>query len=246
MIKRTGEALELAAPAQAARAAFQAKNAQAAAYDLLDNVKKGKVKLEEIKKDELPEELQEVDASRSRRNIWTSWTRSGRTAQGSRWSSTRSAATSSPRSRRTTPARARPASTVRSSKSCASRPRSKDRVLSEFPARAPSPQRKQGRALTLACAAGSEDNCEPPGGTRPMSLTLYPTRRVAGRGWCRAHPGYPGPGRRREAGRHERPQGRGRLLPGHDRQHGRPDRRAPSRRSGRSATRSPAASRRPT
>ena len=40
----------------------QAKNAQAAAFDLLDNIKQGKVKLEELKKEELPEELRKLDA----------------------------------------------------------------------------------------------------------------------------------------------------------------------------------------
>jgi len=67
--KKNRESLELAAPAQAARAAFQAKNAQAAAYDLLDNVKKGKVKLEEIKKDELPEELKKLTVKEQKEHL---------------------------------------------------------------------------------------------------------------------------------------------------------------------------------
>lgn len=54
------EAEKLPAPAAAERAGFQAKNAQVAAYDLLDGVKKGRVKLEDLKKDELPKELQEL------------------------------------------------------------------------------------------------------------------------------------------------------------------------------------------
>src|SRR5262249_9931436 len=46
-------AAEPLAPAEAApRAAYQAKNRQASAYDLLDNLKQNKVKLEDIKKDE--------------------------------------------------------------------------------------------------------------------------------------------------------------------------------------------------
>src|SRR5262249_31278572 len=44
----------------AGRAGFQAKNNQAAAYDLLDNIKQGKVKLEDIKKDDLPDELKKM------------------------------------------------------------------------------------------------------------------------------------------------------------------------------------------
>lgn len=43
--------------AAAERAAFNAKNKQAAAYDLLDNIKDGKVKLEALKESELPDEL---------------------------------------------------------------------------------------------------------------------------------------------------------------------------------------------
>jgi Mg-chelatase subunit ChlD len=54
-------ALKLAPEAGAARAAYQSKNAQAATYDLLDNIKQNKVKLEDIKKDELPEELKKLD-----------------------------------------------------------------------------------------------------------------------------------------------------------------------------------------
>src|SRR5262249_26847313 len=50
----------LSVPAAAERAAFQAKNAQNSAYDLLDDVKKGKVKLEEVKKEDLPEELKKL------------------------------------------------------------------------------------------------------------------------------------------------------------------------------------------
>jgi len=59
-LKKNKDSLELAPAAQAARAAFQSKNEQASAYDLLDNVKQGKVKLEEIKKEELPDELQKL------------------------------------------------------------------------------------------------------------------------------------------------------------------------------------------
>ena len=48
----------LPAAAQADRAAFNARAGGATAYDLIQNLKEGKVKLEEIKKDELPMELQ--------------------------------------------------------------------------------------------------------------------------------------------------------------------------------------------
>src|SRR5262249_14192635 len=49
------------APAAAAeRAAYQAKAGRAAAYDLLAQMKAGKVKLEELKKEELPDELKKL------------------------------------------------------------------------------------------------------------------------------------------------------------------------------------------
>jgi hypothetical protein len=55
-------ARRLAAPAAADRAGYAAKDGKAAAYDLLDAVKSGKVKLDELKKEELPEQLQKMDA----------------------------------------------------------------------------------------------------------------------------------------------------------------------------------------
>jgi hypothetical protein len=65
MLREAGEekarlAAALPAPAAADRAAFAAKDGKAAAYDLLDAVKAGKVKLEEVKKEELPEALQKM------------------------------------------------------------------------------------------------------------------------------------------------------------------------------------------
>ncbi len=54
------EAEKLAPGAAAERAAYQAKNAQVATYDLIDGVKQGRVKLEDLKKEELPKELQEL------------------------------------------------------------------------------------------------------------------------------------------------------------------------------------------
>ena len=47
----------LPAAAQADRAAFNARNHAATAYDLVQQLKDGKVKLEDVKKEELPEEL---------------------------------------------------------------------------------------------------------------------------------------------------------------------------------------------
>jgi hypothetical protein len=49
----------LGAEAAAERAGFLAKTGKAAAYDLLDNIKSGKVKLETLKKEELPRELRD-------------------------------------------------------------------------------------------------------------------------------------------------------------------------------------------
>jgi hypothetical protein len=46
----------------APRAAFQGKNAQAASYDLLDCVKQGKVKLDDLKDEELPEQMRKMSA----------------------------------------------------------------------------------------------------------------------------------------------------------------------------------------
>jgi Mg-chelatase subunit ChlD len=51
----------LDAPAAAARAAYQCKNGWCATYDLLDNIKQGKIKLEELKKEQLPAELQKLE-----------------------------------------------------------------------------------------------------------------------------------------------------------------------------------------
>jgi Mg-chelatase subunit ChlD len=64
-MKEEGEAKRLSAaslpaPAAADRAAFAAKGGKAAAYDLLDAVKNGKVKLEEVKKEELPDAMQKM------------------------------------------------------------------------------------------------------------------------------------------------------------------------------------------
>jgi Mg-chelatase subunit ChlD len=58
--KKNDAALALPAEAKAARASYLSKNKEAAAYDLLDNIKQGKVKLEEIKKDDLPDQLKDL------------------------------------------------------------------------------------------------------------------------------------------------------------------------------------------
>jgi len=56
------EARKLAAPAAADRAAFAAKDGKAAAYDLLDAIKANKVKLAELKDEELPEQMKKMNA----------------------------------------------------------------------------------------------------------------------------------------------------------------------------------------
>jgi hypothetical protein len=55
-------ALRLPAPAAADRATFSAKSKMAASYDLLDGIKNGTVKLSELKKEELPAEMQKMSA----------------------------------------------------------------------------------------------------------------------------------------------------------------------------------------
>jgi len=59
-LKKNDESRKLAPEAGAARAAFQAKNKQVASYDLLDSINQNKVKLENLKKDELPEQMQKM------------------------------------------------------------------------------------------------------------------------------------------------------------------------------------------
>lgn len=57
---KKAEATVLAVTAGADRAAFNAKSGRVATYDLLDNINAGKVKLESLKRDELPAELQNL------------------------------------------------------------------------------------------------------------------------------------------------------------------------------------------
>jgi Mg-chelatase subunit ChlD len=59
---KKADASRLEAPAAADRAAFAAKDGKAAAYDLLDAIKAGKVKLAELKEEELPEQMKKMDA----------------------------------------------------------------------------------------------------------------------------------------------------------------------------------------
>ena len=63
--EKKNEARDLATKAPpgvaAERIGFQAKAGRVAAYDLLEQVKEGKVKLEELKKEELPDELQKLN-----------------------------------------------------------------------------------------------------------------------------------------------------------------------------------------
>ncbi len=58
--KKKADAAALPAPVAADRAAFAGRSGTTAAYDLLDQVKAGKVKLSELKKEELPVELQKL------------------------------------------------------------------------------------------------------------------------------------------------------------------------------------------
>ena len=60
-LAKNGAAEKLDAPAAASRVAYQCKNGWCATYDLLDNIKQGKVKLEDLKKEQLPKELQKLD-----------------------------------------------------------------------------------------------------------------------------------------------------------------------------------------
>jgi Mg-chelatase subunit ChlD len=58
--KKNMDALGLSRDGAASRVACQAKNGQVASYCLLDSIKQGKVKLETIKKEELPEPLKKL------------------------------------------------------------------------------------------------------------------------------------------------------------------------------------------
>jgi Mg-chelatase subunit ChlD len=68
-MRRLDDAKALPAPAAAERAGFAGKTGKAAAYDLLDSIKDGKVKLEELKKEELPEELQKMTLKEQKEHL---------------------------------------------------------------------------------------------------------------------------------------------------------------------------------
>ncbi len=65
-LRRLDEAKKLPSAAAADRAGFAGKSGMAASYDLLDSIKQGKVKLESLKKDELPAELQKLSLKEQR------------------------------------------------------------------------------------------------------------------------------------------------------------------------------------
>jgi len=60
--EKATEATKLAPAAKADRAGISGKDGKAAAYDLLDAIKNKEVDLDKLKKEELPEELQKLDA----------------------------------------------------------------------------------------------------------------------------------------------------------------------------------------
>jgi Mg-chelatase subunit ChlD len=66
---KANAALQLAAPAAAERAAFNAKKDQNAHFDLLDAVKQNRVKLEELKKDQLPPEMQKMTLAEQKAHL---------------------------------------------------------------------------------------------------------------------------------------------------------------------------------
>jgi Mg-chelatase subunit ChlD len=68
-LAKNKDAAKLDAPAAAERVAFQAKNAQVASYDLLDSIKQGRVKLEDLKKEELPKELQDMNPEERKEHL---------------------------------------------------------------------------------------------------------------------------------------------------------------------------------
>jgi len=63
------DAANLPAPAAAERALYNAKKEQNAAYDLVDAIKNGKVKLEDVKKEHLPPEMQKMNAKEQKEHL---------------------------------------------------------------------------------------------------------------------------------------------------------------------------------
>src|SRR5262249_11805321 len=58
--EKKADAEGLKAPAAAERAAYAAKSGRVATYDLLDSINDGKVRLEKIKREHLPAEMQKM------------------------------------------------------------------------------------------------------------------------------------------------------------------------------------------
>jgi len=67
--KKNEASLRLDAESASSRIGYQAKNQQVAAYCLLDSIKQGRVKLENLKKDELPEELRKLSVKEQKENL---------------------------------------------------------------------------------------------------------------------------------------------------------------------------------
>src|SRR5205085_1196096 len=61
--RKNEEAEKLDQYEASSRVAYQARNGQAATYCLLDAIKQGKVKLAEVKQEDLPEELKKLTAA---------------------------------------------------------------------------------------------------------------------------------------------------------------------------------------
>jgi hypothetical protein len=57
-MRKNKDAERLTTTAAASRIAYQAKNAQVSSFDLIDNIHRGRVQLEKLKKEELPRQLQ--------------------------------------------------------------------------------------------------------------------------------------------------------------------------------------------
>jgi Mg-chelatase subunit ChlD len=67
--RKNDVAAKLPAEAAASRVAYQCKNGWCATYDLLDCVKQGKVKLESLKKEELPEQLRNLTLKEQKEHL---------------------------------------------------------------------------------------------------------------------------------------------------------------------------------
>src|SRR5262249_43198690 len=67
--KKNADAAALAPASAAERAAFNAKSGRVASYDLLDNIKQGKLKLEDLKKEQLPPELRKMTVKEQKEHL---------------------------------------------------------------------------------------------------------------------------------------------------------------------------------